>query len=56
LRVFRLGRNATQAQLAAWLGVRQKSISDWERGLCPIPEGIVAWYQKKEDMDEKPLA
>lgn len=37
MREARLRKRMTQEGLAAFLGIKQPSVSNWERGLVPIP-------------------
>lgn len=34
LKMLRISRKITQAQLGEWLGVDQRTISAWEKGVC----------------------
>lgn len=34
LKILRTSKKITQAQLGEWLGVDQRTISAWEKGIC----------------------
>ena len=56
LRARRAALGMSQRDLAARLGVRQVSVSRWERGYTPVPDGIDAELRAMESAQDDAVA
>lgn len=50
---FRVGRGMTQAEMAAWLGVRPNTVARWERQERPLPVLLALVLALQEDLEER---
>lgn len=51
---FRTHRHMTQAEIAAWLGVRPNTVARWERQEKPLPPLLALVMALQETLEESP--
>ena len=49
---FRTHRGMTQAEMAAWLGVRPNTVARWERQEKPLPPLLAPVMALEENLEE----